>query len=565
MSGSAAVTVRRTSYPQVDPRAAGLMHRALVVVPPRLTVSLAARLAERRRARVVAARVGATWAAASRETLVRALVLGLRQAPVSAVLWDAPLVAAGTSEVAVRRRLGPDRPFVLVGESRRPEGVVLREPDAPAGLPLSVIPELDRLPGRVGEVLGAAGRHGDALGFPVAAVGGLVRDLLLGRVDECTDLDLVVEGNAAAVARELARSLGGQAVEHAAFLTATVVLPDARRIDLATARRESYRAPGALPTVEPAALAEDLGRRDFSLNALAIRLDRAAWGQLVDTTGGLADLRARRIRVLHALSFVEDPTRILRAARLAARLGCKVDQTSRRLAAHAAQLPIYRALSGDRLRAEMELMLAEPRPAAALREAARLGAWGLIGGEVRVGRRVPRLLGAALAPRALDGLGPETPIALALLALADGGRAVETWMDRLALAPARREAIRQARRDAPGLAARVARAREGGAAYRLLQGAPEVTLAWARTHAAGAARRQLDRHLRSGRRLRPLATGEDVGALGVPPGPAVGEILRALRAAQAAGQVRSRPGALRWLKGVVARGRARGRIAHPTG
>jgi tRNA nucleotidyltransferase (CCA-adding enzyme) len=262
---------------------------------------------------------------------------------------------------------------------------------------------------------------------------------------------------------------------------------------------------------------------------------------------------------------VEDPTRILRAARLAARLGCKVDHTSRRLAAHAAQLDVYRALSGDRLRAEMELMLAERRPTAALREAARLGGWGLVGDEASVGRKAPRLLSAALAPRALEGLGPDTPIALALLALADGGRAVETWMDRLALAPAGREAIRQARRDGPGLVARLARAREGASAYRMLQGVPEVTLGWARTLAVGAARRQLDRYLRSGRRLRALATGDDVGALGVPPGPAVGEILRALRAAQVAGQVRSRPGALRWLMGAVARGCARGRIAHPTG
>jgi tRNA nucleotidyltransferase (CCA-adding enzyme) len=542
------------------------MHRAVVVVPPRVTVSLAARLADRRRARLVAARVGAaTWAAASRETLARALALGLRQAPVSAVLWDTPLVAPTTSEVAVRRRLGPGRPFVLVGGARGPAGVVLREPGAPVGLPLSVAPELDRLPGRAGEILRAAGRHGDALRLPVAAVGGLVRDLLLGRVDERTDLDLVVEGDAAAVARELARSLGGQAMEHAAFLTATVVLPDARRIDLATARRESYRVPGALPAVEPAALSEDLGRRDFSLNALAIRLDREAWGRLIDATGGLADVRARRIRVLHALSFVEDPTRILRAARLAVRLGCKIDPTTRRLAVQAAKLDVYRALSGDRLRAEIELILAERRPAAALREAARLGAWALVGGGASLGPKARRLLAVAVASRALDGLGPDTPIALALLALADGGRTIETWMDRLALGAGRREAIRQAHRAAPGLVARLARARGRAARYQLLEGVPELTLAWARTLAAGTARGQLDRHLRSGRRLRALATGDDVGALGVPPGPAIGEILRALRAAQAAGQVRSRTGALRWLTGAVARGRARGRIAHPTG
>ena len=145
------------------------------------------------------------------------------------------------------------------------------------------------------------------LGLRVAAVGGLVRDLLLDRAGDRTDLDLVVEGSAAPVAHRLAQSLSGRAVEHPAFLTATVTLPDGRRIDLTTARRESYRAPGALPSVEPASLADDLARRDFSLNALAIRLDRADWGRLVDATGGLPDLRARRIRVLHPLLLPRGP------------------------------------------------------------------------------------------------------------------------------------------------------------------------------------------------------------------------------------------------------------------
>jgi tRNA nucleotidyltransferase (CCA-adding enzyme) len=557
MSGNAAVAVRRTSYPQVDPRAAGLMHAALVVVPQRLTLSLAVRLADRRRARLVVSRVGATWAAASRETLGRALSLGLHHAPVAAVLWDAPRVLPTAPEVVVRRHLGPDRPFVLVGGPRGPEGAIVRESSAPAGLPLSVAPQLDRLTGRVGEILRAAGRHGDALGVVVAAVGGLVRDLLLDGIDERTDLDLVVEGSAPALAEALARSLGGRVKAHPAFLTATIVLPDARRIDVASARRESYRAPGALPAVEPASLAEDLARRDFSLNALAVRLDRAGWGRLVDTTGGLADLRARRLRILHALSFVEDPTRILRAARLAARLGCAIDGATRRLALHAARLDVYRGLSGDRLRAEMELMLSEPRPVAAFREAERLGAWALVGSGARPAPEAQRLLTAVLAPRALDGLAADTRIALTVLALTAGGPAVETWMDRLTIAPAGRDAIRHARREGPGLVARVARARGPAAAYRVLHGVPEVTLAWARALAGGAARRRLDRHLRTWRRLPPLATGDDVAALGIPPGPVLGDILRGLRAAQAAGQVRSRPGALRWLQGAVARGRGR--------
>jgi tRNA nucleotidyltransferase (CCA-adding enzyme) len=550
--------VRRTSYPQVDPRAAGLIDRRLVVAPQGLTVSLAARLADPRRARLVAVRLGPTWAAVSRDTLGRALALGLRQAPVAAVLWDVARVPATASEVIVRRRLGPDRPFLLVGEPGRPEGAVLRDAGARTGLPLSAAAELDRVPGRVGEILRAAGAHAAALGVPVAAVGGLVRDLLLGRVDERTDLDLVVEGSAAAVADALARALGGETLEHAAFLTATVVLPDGRRVDLATARRESYLAPGALPAVEPASIPEDLARRDFSLNSLAVRLDRGAWGRLVDTTGGLADLRARRIRVLHPLSFVEDPTRILRAARLAARLGCRIDRTTRRLAVHAARLDVYRALSGDRLRAELDLMLAERRPVAAFHAAARLGAWSLVDREAPPGPKAARRLAAALALRDLDALGPDAPLALTLLAAAAGGAAIEAWMERLAIAPARRDAIRRARRDGPRLVARLARVRGRAGAYGILEGMPGLTLAWARALAgSGVARRHLDRHLRRGRRLPALATGHDVTALGVPPGPAVGELLTALRTAQAAGQVRSRAGALRWLTGAVARGRAR--------
>ena len=567
MSGSAAVVVRRTSYPQVDPRAAGLMHPALVLVPARVTVGDALRLAERRRARLVAARVGPGWAGATRETLGHARDLGLREAPLLAVLWDTVLLAPNTPEVVVRRRLGPDRPFVLVAGSRGPAGVIFREAPLPAGLPLSVAARLERLDGREREVLRIAGTLGDALGLRVAAVGGLVRDLLLDRIGERTDLDLVVEGSAAPVAHRLAQSLSGRAVEHAAFLTATVTLPDGRRIDLTTARRESYRAPGALPSVEPASLADDLARRDFSLNALAIRLDRAAWGRLVDTTGGLPDLRARRIRILHPCSFLEDPTRILRAARLAARLGCRIDGTTRRLAIQAAQLDVYPALSGDRLRAELDLILAERRPAAALREAGRLGAPSLFAAqsgalpsgppdsavaEPACSRPRSRPRRSRPSDRTRRSRSPSSRSPAATRAPTPGRDG----------SPSRRRCateIRQARQDAPGLLARLARARGPAAAFTILERAPELTLAWARSLAgAGRARGHLDAHLRRWRRLSPLATGDDLVALGMSPGPAMGALLRELRAAQAAGRVRSRAGALRWLRGAVARGRERG-------
>ena len=124
---------------------------------------------------------------------------------------------------------------------------MFREPGTATGLPLSVARELDRLSGRAAEILRTAGAHGEALGYPVAVMGGLVRDVLLGRVDARTDLDLVVEGRAPAVAQGVARDLGGKTVEHPVFLTATVILPDGGRVDFATARRESYRVAGRSP------------------------------------------------------------------------------------------------------------------------------------------------------------------------------------------------------------------------------------------------------------------------------------------------------------------------------
>jgi tRNA nucleotidyltransferase (CCA-adding enzyme) len=264
-----AVVVRRTGYPQVDPRAAGLMDPALVALLARATIGEAAAVARRRGAGAVAARIGAGWGVATRETLDRALALGLAAAPLEAVLWDAPVASPDTPEVAVRRRLGPAVPALLVGDARGPRGVVLEDPAARRTLPLAMGDRLARLPDPVRDWLGRAGAAADDLGVRVGLVGGLVRDLLLERPADQADLDLVVQGSARDLARRLARAWGGRVVEHPAFLTATLEAPDGRRVDLATARRERYPAPGALPDVAPASLAEDLARRDFSVDGAA--------------------------------------------------------------------------------------------------------------------------------------------------------------------------------------------------------------------------------------------------------------------------------------------------------
>ena len=193
----------------------------------------------------------------------------------------------------------------------------------------------------------------------VWVVGGAVRDLLLGGAP--SDLDLVVEGDALAVARRAADRLGGEMVAHERFGTATVRGAEGA-FDLAGARREIYPQPGALPVVElGATLAEDLARRDFSVNTLALRL---ADGELAGVPGAREDLDARALRVLHDGSFRDDPTRLLRLARYAGRLGFAVEAHTAALARLAVAVGALGTVSGERLGAELLLLAREPQPAA---------------------------------------------------------------------------------------------------------------------------------------------------------------------------------------------------------
>ncbi len=549
------MVVRRATYPQVEPRAGDLMTPAVAVAPRRLTLAAAAVLARRRRARFVVARLGSGWGAVTRQVLERALALDRRlgRAPLDLVLWGAPVVSAATPEVTVRRELGPATPFVVVfGGGGTPLGVVSGDMGARRALPRSAVEALGRLDPGTLELLRAAGRLGPESGQPVAAVGGIVRDLLLGRLTAPPrDLDVAVEGDGRLLARQLARALGGRVRQHDAFLTATVTLADGRRVDVVTARREGYRRPGALPIVEPATLEEDLGRRDFSINALAVRLDGDAWGQVLDPVGGLADLAARRLRVLHPLSFVEDPTRIFRAARFAARLGFRLETATRRLLVGAAPLPVYEALSGDRLMAELDAILDEPAPAAVLAALSRLGAFRLV---LPGYRRSPgadtALARAAEAARAAP-LPRDVEAALVLLALGAHlrGEAAEAWVARWGVPAPMRAAIARAREEAPALGRRLARAADAGEAYAVLRGVPVLTAAWAHARAREArGRRHVLDYLGAWRALPSLLNGEDLKALGLAPGPLFGRLLAGVRMAQVTGRVRTQAEAAAWVR-----------------
>lgn len=233
----------------------------------------------------------------------------------------------------------------------------------------------EKIPDIYYNLLRTVGELGDKLGVSVYAVGGFVRDLLMDRVN--LDMDVTVEGDGIAFARSLADLLGGRMRSHPKFQTAIVIFTDGngeeQRVDVATARLEYYDHPGALPTVELSSIKMDLGRRDFTINALAIQLNSENFGDLVDPFGAQRDMKEKNIRVLHSLSFVEDPTRVLRAIRFEKRFGFKIDPQTEKLIKNCLQLGFLRHLSGARLQNELKHIFDEKSPLLCIERMENLG------------------------------------------------------------------------------------------------------------------------------------------------------------------------------------------------
>lgn len=217
-------------------------------------------------------------------------------------------------------------------------------------------------------LLRTIGEVAEENGYTVYAVGGFVRDLLL-RIKNL-DLDIVVEGDGIKFAKKLAEHFGGAVRTHEKFSTALVIMPDGFNIDVATARLEYYEYPAALPTVELSSLKLDLYRRDFTINAMAINLNPEKFGTLVDFFNSQTDIKERRIRILHNLSFVEDPTRILRAIRFEQRMGFTIGKHTEKLLKNAVKMNLFNRFFGHRCFTELTLIFSEENPIPAIRRMA---------------------------------------------------------------------------------------------------------------------------------------------------------------------------------------------------
>lgn len=394
---------------------------------------------------------------------------------------------------------------------------------------------LDRLPSATRETLDQVARIANVAAMRPYLVGGAVRDLLIGL--PVTDIDVVIEGDARVLATSLASAVGARLTAHESFYTAVLHWPDGRRLDLTTARSETYPAPGALPIVTPGNLVADLRRRDFTINAIAIDLSGPHHGQLIDPLRGEADLRRGLIRILHDGSFRDDPTRLLRAVRYEQRLSATIGGAGQKFELEAGTARAFsaavadrclRAVSGDRRAAEFRRLLLEPAACGMLDRLAHVGlldaiSAGFVWDETRR-RHCDRL-----------------PTVLAWIEPGDE----EVWLARLGLLlPAAAESVMEAlardvRLSARGVKSltditflrhvipRLERCRSDSELGALLDPFAPVALAvTAVTHPR--VRAVIERYLRHVRGIRPILSGDFLRARGIAPGPAYRDALAEL-------------------------------------
>ena len=383
-----------------------------------------------------------------------------------------------------------------------------------------------QLPAELVNCLQTAGEVAYRQGQSLYLVGGVVRDLLLGQTN--LDLDLVVEGNAIDLARQLTQIKQGKITTHPRFNTAKLQW-DEWSVDLVTARSETYVKPGALPSVTPSSISNDLSRRDFTINTMAIYLSPDRHGELIDLYGGISDLKHKLIRVLHEKSFIDDATRIWRGLRYEQRLNFQLESNTLQLFKRA--VPMLDTISGDRIRHELELILKEEFPEKVLRRA----------GELNVLQSLhPALKGngwlAEKFKQARQLSSPDSPsvgLYLALLTYPLASEEVEQLISHLKLT----KPLSRTLKDTTSLKAQLQSLAnpelELSSIYHILHGySLQAITANSLASDSPEAHQHIQLFLTKLRYIKPALTGNDLITMGVASGPRIKEILSLLHEAR---------------------------------
>lgn len=391
----------------------------------------------------------------------------------------------------------------------------------------------ERLHEKTTKKLADMGSLADEMGFHVYLVGGFVRDLLLR--DENYDVDIVVEGDGIAFAEEMARRFAVKIRAHKEFSTAKMIYPDGFKVDIATARLEYYKAPAALPTVEHGSLKLDLHRRDFTINTLAISLNKNTFGELIDFFGAQRDIKEKTIRVLHSLSFVEDPTRVFRAIRFEKRFGFKIGKQTLDLIKNAVKLNFLARIRGKRIWAELALILREEAPEQILKRLHDLDLLRFISDKISFSKEKERLFSQMHAVHKwheflYQGKSVDK-VQFYVLGILDNMKlpdAIE-FCEKMEMTERFR---RRAAENVEHLRMAIGRLSAGSAtmkkseAYRILDSlSREATLFIMAKTRSEEIKKFISSYITYHSSRRPLTTGDDLKKLGVPEGPLFREIL----------------------------------------
>ena len=406
-----------------------------------------------------------------------------------------------------------------------------------------------RLPARLFALLQQAGKMADRQQVSVYAVGGFVRDLLL--TTPTFDVDLAVEGRGIHFARTFAQRHKARVTTHERFGTATVTFADGQKLDIATARTEHYAHPAALPTVKPASIRNDAGRRDFTVNALAIRLNTSRFGELVDEYGGEQDLHDKTIRVLHDRSFIEDPTRVFRAIRFEQRLGFRLSRNTALLIREAVRRNVFRRLSLSRLSNAIIQVLSEREPGKVLARLADCNLLQFIHPQLQWSPGLARRL--KKVSQAIERhirLNPDRPVqpwivySMALMATLPQP-AVEAALSRLKFPRRQTRTVLWVRQESERLLQTLGQRQRVNRSetVRLLRNLPDETLVFLMANIPSeTGKRKLSALFTASQHVTPILTGKDLKAMGVKPGPLYKQILDRLLDARLNGTIKTEAG-----------------------
>ncbi|MBC7962255.1 MAG: CBS domain-containing protein [Steroidobacteraceae bacterium] len=524
----------------------------------------------------------------SRKIVEKALYHGLGESPVTDFMHTEYLQAAPDTPLSDIQEymVGGNRRFVPIFDGQRLAGAVTRTDllrhiygGRPGQSESLYDVESLQVPTRSRSVLGLLGKRlaedrrlslrklgeiGDELGLPVYAVGGFVRDLLLG-IDNL-DIDVTVDGDGIFFAERFAERYGCRVRSHRKFGTAVLVFPDGRKIDVASTRLEYYESPGALPTVERASLRQDLYRRDFTINTLALCINSGKFGRLTDHFAGQQDIQERVVRVLHNLSFVEDPTRVFRAIRFEQRLGFHIALHTEKLIRSAVRMHLLDKLGGERLFSELVQILREKEPTAAIGRMSSLGLLPFIHPALKLvpaTERVLREAGQVMAWFRLlylddpceqwqvyllamfDGLKPDEFID-ACRRLAVPGRFATQLQDQRCLVRKTLDAVKRRLKHTSDV-----RNSELFAWFSVFS--LEMLLYLASRASSEQVRRFVSLYLTRLRGIAPLLDGDDLRDLGLQPGPQFGRIKERLLQAKLDGEVENREDELALVRSLITR------------